>query len=375
MMNSDTLKSFSTARMFTITKRVLKQITRDRRTFGMIVMMPILIMVVFGFALSGEVKNTPVLLENADTGFAGTIIHDFMENDDRINLKIGNYQEGVDKVEAGEYRAAILIPNDFSASLIAKAQGQNATLEIILYVDATKPTIRLNILSTLQDALSEALGESGVELSETIAYKGSEQTGLDVAIPAVMAFVLTFLVMLISLITMVRELTTGTQNRLYTTPLTKVERLFGFVLALALFGFIEVAAILVISIYIFGASVQGNLVLLLISAFFYAFVNVLLSVFLSNFAENELQAVQMAPLVGLPSMALSGMLVPISTLPSGVRFISNFIPMKYAINIFEGIMLKGFGFAELWSSYLILFVFFIVLLGLSLLTVKDHLDD
>ncbi len=337
--------------------------------------MPILIMVVFGFALSGEVKNTPVLLENADTGFAGAIIQDYMEEDDRINLKIGTYEDGVDKVEEGEYRAAILIPSDFSASLIAKRLGQNSTLEIFLYVDATKPTIRLNIISTLQDALSEALGDSGVELSETIAYEGSEQSGLDVAIPAVMAFVLTFLVMLISLITMVRELTTGTQNRLYTTPLTKVERLFGFVLALALFGFIEVAAILVISIYIFGASVQGNLVLLLISAFFYAFVNVLLSVFLSNFAENELQAVQMAPLVGLPSMALSGMLVPISTLPSGVRFVSNFIPMKYAVNIFEGIMLKGFGFAELWSSYVILIIFFICLLGLSLVTVKDHLDD
>ena len=246
---------------------------------------------------------------------------------------------------------------------------------ILIYVDATKPVIRINILSTLQDALTEALGDQGVKISETIAYEGSEQTGLDVAIPAVMAFVLTFLVMLISLITMVRETTTGTQNRLYTTPLTKTERLLGFVLALAFFGFIEVVAILAISIFLFGATVQGNIILLLISAIFYALVNVLLSVFLSNFAENELQAVQMAPLVSLPSLALSGMLVPISTLPENVRLFAYIIPMKYAVDIFEGIMLKGFGFAELWLEYLILVIFLLGLLGLSMITVKDHLDD
>lgn len=374
-MSNIKIESFSVSRLITVTKRVLKQITRDRRTIGMIIIMPIMIMVIFGFALSGEIKDTPVFIDNQDSGFAGQTIQNFMVKDDRIETTLGSYDDGISGVEDGDYQAAIQIPSNFTAALLAKSLGQDASLEILVHIDATKPTIRANILSTLQDALKEALGDQGVDISQTIAYGGSEHKGLDVAIPAVMAFVLTFLVMLISLITMVRETTTGTQSRLYTTPLTKAERLLGFVLALAFFGFIEVAAILAISIFIFGASVEGSLILLLISAIFYALVNVLFSVFLSNFAENELQAVQMAPLIGLPSMALSGMLVPISSLPDGVKLISNFIPMKYAVNIFEGIMLKGFGFTELWFDYLVLLIFLIALLTLSMITVKDHLDD
>jgi ABC-2 type transport system permease protein len=101
---------------------------------------------------------------------------------------------------------------------------------------------------------------------------------------------------------------------------------------------------------------------------------VFLAVFLSNFAENELQAIQFAPLIAFPSMALSGMLVPVKSLPTAAQWISNFVPMTYGIRIFEGIMLKGFSIQQLWLDYIILNLFALVAFILASMTIKDKLD-
>ncbi len=382
MSETTELSKFSIFRVLTVSKRVIKQITRDRRTFGMLIVMPILIMLVFGIALSGEVKNIPIIIDNQDqsidTGIisfnAGDQIFDSLEDDNRVNLKTDTWKEGVKLVEDGEYFASLLIPNNFSKNLAAKINGSDVQLNLKLHIDATKPSIRGSILGAIRDALESALGSQGVEITETIAFNGAEYTGLDTAIPAVMGFVLTFLILLISLLTLVRENIGGTLHRLYTTPLSKFERLLGYVIALTMIGLIEVMAILIISVFAFGAVVQGSILLLIASAFLYASVNVLLAVLLSNFAENELQAVQMAPLTALPSMALSGMLVPVKSLPAFAQFLSNFIPLTYGITIFEGIMLKGFGIKELWYEYLVLYLMGLILLVLASLTVKDHYD-
>ena len=368
--------NFSSSRMLTVSKRVLRQITRDRRTFGMIIFMPLLIMLVFGIALSGEIKNIAIVVENQDTDTseaAGIVIKNALDSDTRVSLKEGTYSSAINEIEDGKLSAAILIPADFTTNLQQKAAGgPDVTLEIRIYIDGTDPLIRANIMAALQDVLSDALGDQGVQFDETLAHDGAEQSGLDVAIPAVMGFVLTFLVLLLSSLTMVRERIGGTQYRLYTTPLNKMELLSGYVLALTFFGFIEVVSILTISVFLFGATVAGNFTLLMLAAFMYAIVHVLLAVFLSNFAENELQAMQMVPIIALPSMALSGMLVPVDSLPVVAQNISNFVPLTYGIRLFEGIMLKGFDLGNLWLDFLKLGVFLLVFFVLSVLTVKDH---
>jgi ABC-2 type transport system permease protein len=354
----------------------------------MILALPIVIMLIFGTALSGEVKNVPIIIQNEDVAFnapeipipinAGNVITNSLMQDDRVKIDQNeqSWEKAVKLVEDGEFSAVVRIPSNFSESLVQKNLFplNQTDLALYIYIDGTKPSIRISIMGALQEALQDALGGEAFTLEETLAYGNAEYEGLDVAIPAVMALVLTFLVLLISLVTIIRDKLYGTQNRLYTTPLTKLERLLGFVLALSIIGMLMVVSVIVIGTLVFGAEVRGSLLLLVVSAYLYAISNIFLAVFLSNFAENELQAIQFAPLIAFPSMALSGMLVPVNTMPGLAQTVSKFIPMTYGVTIFEGIMLKGQGIADLQYEYLILNLYALIAFTLAILTVKDKMD-
>ena len=144
--------------------------------------------------------------------------------------------------------------------------------------------------------------------------------------------------------------------------------------ALLLLSMMLVGVVLGIGIIFFGAVVKGNIAVLIFAAMLYALTHVLIAVFLSNFAKNELQAVQMAPLIALPSLALSGMLVPVNSLPDFVQPIARLIPLYYGNRIFEGIMLKGYGVAELAQEFIVISVIALLSLVLALATVKDKIN-
>ena len=386
MSNKETFKleksaKFSVKRTTAVAFRVFGQLRRDRRTFGITIGMPVLIMVIFGFAFSGEASNVPIIVENLDEGLLlgdvnlGNNITYSLTHDARVDVTIGNYEENTAKVEESKYFGIIRIPANFTQTVIARGQGEDVKIIIDLYIDATKPATKNSILGALNAALQVAMGEEFVEINQVIAHGGSEFTGLDVSLPGVMAFVLVFLVLIISLLTIMRERLGGTQDRLYTTPLTAFERLLGYVLALLFIASIMVTAILVVGILIFGAVVKGSIFLLIFAAVLFSLAHVFMAVFLSNFAENEIQAVQLAPLISFPSMALSGMMVPIYSFPSFLVPVSKVVPLTYGINLFEGIMLKGWGIKELWLDFLVVIIIAVVSMLLAALTVKDRMND
>lgn len=418
-------KSFSISRTGAVAGRVLKQITRDRRTLGMIIAMPALIMLIFGFALGGEVKNVPITVDNQDMGFTvasgldsnttlnfGENITSALLSDDRVKVTLGDFDSGKCGVENGTCYAALVIPANFSETLFKKSLStaalqlaaniqvlissndfgssrqimippnvtqaladmgnlENATLS--LYIDGTKPVNQASVIAALQSALQNSFGSSGIDLEKEFAFGTAEYSGLDVSIPSVIAFVLTFLVLLISLIIITREATSGVLARLYATPLSAIERLLGYSAALLMLGILMASVILGIGIGVFGAAVQGNLALLFFGAVLYALAHIFLAVFLSNFAKNELQAVQMAPLIALPSMALSGMLIPINTFPDWVQTIAKFVPMYYGNRVFEGIMLKGYGIGDLAPEFAIIGGIALLFFVLAIITVKDRI--
>ena len=384
-MSEAKTRSFSTARVAAVAWRVLKQVSRDRRTLGMMIAMPAVIMLIFGLALGGTVTNVPIVVDNQDAGYSagagnttvslhsGQSILTSLQGDDRVRVTTGSFGAGRGGVDNGSYYATICIPANFSQTLFLVSKGQSLNASIEVYADGTQPTIRASVLGALQGAMQGALGGRGIALDESFAFGGVQYSGLDVSIPTVMAFVLTFLVLLISLIIVARETTSGILPRLYTTPLSAVERLVGYSAALLLMGIMMVAVILVIGVGIFGAAVRGSFVLLFFAAVLYALAHIFMAVFLSNFARNELQAVQMAPLIALPSMALSGMLVPVTTFPDWVQAVAKFIPMYYGNRLFQGIMLKGYGVSDLAPEFAIIGGMALLFLVLAAMTVKDRI--
>ncbi|MEJ2295871.1 MAG: ABC transporter permease, partial [Candidatus Lokiarchaeota archaeon] len=234
-------------------------------------------------------------------------------------------------------------------------------------------TVKATIIVSLQEAMQSALGHSAISIEQEFAFEGKEFSGLDTSIPSVISFVISFLVLLISLLTIKREALGGTEERLYSTPLKASERLLGYTIALTLLALVIVSAILVISIFLFGVTIQGNIFLLFALLVLFSLLHVLLAAFLANFAKNELQAVQFAPLIAIPSMALSGMLIPVNSFPVIVQDIAKFIPMYYGNRIFEGIMLKGWGIIQLWPDLLIISIMTLIFFILAILTVKDKI--
>ena len=380
-------KNFSPSRVIAVTWRVLTQISRDRRTIGQMIFVPAIIMLIFGFVAGGAAKNLPVLVDNQDVGYTisagqnstslhfGNSILSSLQLDDRVKVNLGSFASGKAGVDNGTYYAAVTFPANFSKVLFLRNTGQSLNTPVTVYIDGSNPTIEATVLGALQSSLQNTFGSGGVVLDEQFAFGGVQFSGLDVSIPAVIGLVLTQVVLLISIITLVKETTSGVLSRLYATPLSAFERLLGFSFALLILGIGMTCVVLFIGLVIFGAIVQGSFVLLFFGAVLFALLNIFLAVFLSNFAKNELQAVQMVPLITLPSMALSGMLIPVSSFPGWVQTIAQFVPMYYANKLFEGIMLKGYGISNLAPQFVIIGGIALLFFVMAVMTVKDRMPD
>ena len=369
-------KKFSTSRIFAVTTRILTQFRRDRATFLMMVGMPILFMLIFGLTLSGTITNVPVTIDNLDPGFTNPMtseeisltqeIIDLLMVDERLDITFSDYQSGVDKVESGKAVASIRFDENFTSDLILLS---NATIDI--YIDSTKPQNKGAVYNALSDAMHTVMEGRGISFNQEVAFDGAEFTGLDVSIPGVMGYILTFLLLLISVLTVIREDVGKTKLRLFTTPLTSVERILGYVIALSIVAMVETAMVLLIGIYVFKTAVQGSIALLFLAGFLYGISHIFLAFLLSNFAKNELHAVELAVLIAIPSLAFSGMMVPVSSLPTSIAFISKFVPLTYGIMIFEGIMLRGWGIEKLWFEFSLIAGLAVIFFFLALLSSSD----
>jgi len=385
-MNKD--KNFSLSRLIAVTWRVLTQVSRDRRTIALIIFIPAIIMLIFGFVFGGQAKNLPILVDNQDSGQTihsglnytsvnfGNKVLSQLQADDRVKLSEGSFESGKTGVDNGTYYAAIAFPANFSQVLLLRNAGQSSSnVSVTIYIDGTNPTIEANILAALQSSMQNTFGNGGVVLDQQFAFGGIQFSSLDVSIPSVISLVLTQTVLLISLIIIVRETTSGVLSRLYTMPLSALERLLGYSLALLILAMAMTGVVLFIGLGIFGAIVQGSFALLFLGAVLYALLNIFLAVFLSNFAKNELQAVQMVPLITLASMALSGLLIPVESFPGWVQILARFVPMYYANKLFEGVMLKGYGIGNLAQQFIILGGIALLFFVLAVATVKDRMTD
>ena len=380
-------RNFSPSRVIAVTWRILTQISRDRRTIALMIFIPAIIMFIFGFVLGGQAKNLPVMVDNQDAGYTvhvgqnstsfnfGNKVLSSLQSDDRVKLSQGSFDSGKTGVDNGTYYAAITFPANFSEVLILRNAGQSINAPVAIYIDGTNPTIEATVLAALQSSLQNTFGSGGVVLNEQFAFGGVQFSSLDISIPAVISLVLTQTVLLISLIVIVRETTSGVLSRLYATPLSAFERLLGYSIALLLLAMAMTGIVLFIGLGIFGAVVQGSFALLFLGAVLYASLNIFLAVFLSNFARNELQAVQMVPLITLTSMALSGMLIPVDSFPDWVQTVARFVPMYYANRVFEGIMLKGYGIDNLAPQFIIIGGIALLFFVMAVMTVKDRMPD
>jgi len=383
-------------RTFAFTRRALLQFRHDRRTLAFVLMMPLLMILIFGYTFGGDVTNVKVTVVNNDEGLpagASPLLPDGIKlaehitnslNDETLAIEhSANIVKSKQRVDKGEIWAVIYYPKNFTENFfqsLSNASGSfNSSVEI--YLDGSNPTISSAIMKTVNQAVMETLGELSddinvtstelpISFNTTYAYGGSDVEFIDYFAPGVISFAIMMVTTMITIILFVNERRTGTLQRLLASPANEAEIVIGYALAFAVIGICQSIVILVAAMLIFNITIIGNVFLALLVVMLLAVGHQGLGILLSAWAKNELQAVQFIPLIIFPSVLLAGLFWPVESIPKFLQPLSYFIPLRYGIDASRSVMLRGWGVGEIWVDLVILIAFAALTLTGSMLLLK-----
>ena len=335
------------------------QLRRDRLTFGMIVGIPVIQLLLFGFAINSDPKHLPTAVLAEDHSPYSRSIVAALQNSGYFALAVAaRSSREVDALLArGEVQFAVTIPQDFSRRLV-----RNERPVLLVEADATDPAATSNALAalgTLVDAVvaRDAAGvlqprpplPPRVDVRVQRRYNPEGITQYNV-VPGLLGVILTMTMVLMTGLALTRERERGTYENLLATPVRPIEVMTGKVVPYILIGLLQVALVLAGARYVFGVPFLGSLVLLFFVVLLFIAANLTLGITFSSLARNQLQAMQMTFFYFLPSILLSGFMFPFRGMPGWAQWIGNLLPLTHFLVLVRGILLKGNGVTELWPA-------------------------
>jgi ABC-2 type transport system permease protein len=331
-------------RVAAITRRLLQQFRRDRRTLALLFVAPLVILGLLGYLIRGSSSSPAVGIANEDQGPLGAIFTSALERSSLVTASTVRASDGDGKLKDGSLVAYIVFPPDFSS------RAQAGTIAPEVHLEGSQPGTSAPVLQALQQALTSAAATGPVHFEPQVhyLYGGPGFDTLDYFGAAFIGFVVFFLVFVITIVAFLNERSQGTLERLMASPLRRGEIVLGYMLGFTVLALIQSAEVLVFSLAVLKVHNQGNVILIFAIEALMALTAVNLGIFLSMFARTEFQAVQFIPLVIVPQVLLSGILFPVSTEPRPLQLVSDVLPLTYAVNGLRDVMVKG---ADLsWSS-------------------------
>ena len=324
-------------RVRAITRRLLQGFRRDRRTVALLFVAPIVILGLLGYLLRGATGSPAVGIANQDSGPVGAQVADALRQSSKITTSDVNAADGDAKLKNGSLVAYIVLPADFSQQV---GQGNIAPQ---VHLEGSQPGQDTPVLQALQQALISIAGRGNVHFAPDIhyIYGGPNFDTLDYFGAAFIGLVVFFLVFVITIVSFLNERSQGTLERLMASPLRRGEIVLGYMVGFTVLALIQAAEVLIFALAVLRIHNQGNVFLIFGMEALMAIAAVNLGIFLSMFARSEFQAVQFIPLVIVPQVLLSGIIFPISSEPTPLQWLSNVLPLTYAVNGMRDIMVKG----------------------------------
>ncbi|HEV2415416.1 MAG TPA: ABC transporter permease [Candidatus Dormibacteraeota bacterium] len=327
-------------RIAAITRRLLQGFRRDRRTLALLFVAPIVILGLLGYLLRGSSNVPHVGLANEDTGPVGAVVADALHQSTKISLVDIDAADGDARLKDGSLVAYIVLPSDFSQ------QAQNGNLAPEIHLEGSQPGEDTPVLQALQQSvasLASQVAGRGIKFAPqvTYLYGGKDYDTLDYFGAAFIGLVVFFLVFVVTIVSFLNERTQGTLERLMASPLRRGEIVVGYMLGFTVLALVQSIEVLVFSLAVLKIHNQGNVLLIFGMEALMAVTAVNLGIFLSMFARSEFQAVQFIPLVVVPQVLLSGIIFPVSTEPTGLQWLSDILPLTYAVDGMRDIMVKG----------------------------------
>lgn len=374
---------FSFGRWLGIVVKEFIQLRRDRLTFGMIIGIPVLQLILFGFAINTDPKHLPTAVHAADASPYTRSFVAALENTGyfRIVAQPRTAAEAERLIAGNEVQFVVTIPADFTRRLM---RGERA--ELLVEADASDPTAVSNAVaaaqriaaSALARDLAGALGRANpapppVEVRVHRRYNPEGVTAYNI-VPGLLGTILTMTMVLMTGLAITRERERGTFENLLATPALPIEVMTGKIVPYVAIGLVQVALILAAARYVFNVPTQGSLALLFFAVLVFIAANLTLGITFSAIARNQLQAMQMTFFYFLPSILLSGFMFPFRGMPEWAQAIGNLLPLTHFLVMVRGVLLKGNDAAVLWPQIWPILVFTLVVIAIGLRFYKRTLD-
>ena len=355
------------------------QLRRDRVSFAMIVMIPVMQLLLFGFAINTTPRHLPtaVLLQE-DSDLARSVLK-AMENTAyfRFTREVHTVQEFDDLLLSGKVLFGVEIPRGFERAV---RRGDRPAL--LVAADATDPVAAGSALSTLgvvvQTALQHDLhiGDPSLppfEIRSHARYNPAASSRLNI-VPGLVGTILTMTMLIFTALSVTREIERGTMESLLSMPITPVEVMLGKILPYVLVGFIQAILIIGIGVLLFGVPVYGSLTLLALLSTLFITTNLAIGYTFSTIAQNQLQAMQMSIMFFLPSILLSGFMFPFAGMPVWAQYIGEGLPLTHYLRIVRAIMLKGATLPNMQYDAIALLALMLLAMTIAVMRFRRTLD-
>lgn len=374
---------FSVPRLWAIVVKEFIQMRRDRVTFGMMIGVPLIQLVLFGYAINADPKRLPTAVLMADYGPQGRTVLHAIRNSGYFEFKrkLTSEQEGRDVLARGDVQFVVNIPQGFTRDLL---RGERPA--ILIEADATDPAATSNAIGSLRMVLTRALQhdlkgplaflagrEDPIELRVHAQYNPEAITQYNI-VPGLMGVVITMTMVMITGLAITRERERGTMENLLSMPTRPFEVMVGKIIPYILVGYVQLGLILLAARVLFDVPMHGNLGLLLLVAFLFITANLAMGITFSTLAENQLQAVQLSFFFFLPSLLLSGFMFPFRGMPQWAQAVGELLPLTHFLRVVRGILLKGNGLHEIALQLWQIALFAVVALAVGIKRYRQTLD-
>jgi len=385
IMNKLNMRFFSFKRMATVTKKEFIHIRRDRPSLVISFMMPIMMLMIFGFAVNTDVNNVDLAVYDASrTTLSRDLIGSFSNSYYFTRYaSVDSIVEVEELISNGKVKVGLIIPDDFAKSL-----KRNEASQVQVLVDGSDPSIArtaasysvsitANHSTDYQIKEINRLGQDASMASVSVSPMFLYNPTLESAkfnIPGVVGLILQNITIILTALAMVRERELGTMEQLIMTPVTSFELIVGKLIPYIIIGIYDFIVVMTLSYWVFGVSVAGSMVQLMILGFIFLVGALAMGMLISTFARNQAQAIQGTMAFLLPSVLLSGFMFPRESMPHVIQFFSNLLPITHFLIVLRGIIVKGVGIGQLLNATLAMLALIGLLIFVTTVKFTKKLD-
>ncbi|SPU44356.1 MULTISPECIES: ABC transporter permease [Brevundimonas] len=370
-------------RTWAVMAKEFVQLTRDRLTYAMILMLPIVQLMLFGYAVNDDPRHLPTAVLALDNGAFSRSVVRALENSTYFDVTLmARSQAELDRaMERGEVQFSVIIPGDFTRRVV---RGDQAV--VLVEADASDPSATSGALAALAGLPERALAR---DLTGPLAQRANvvqpftvvtqarynpEQISAYNVVPGLLGVILSMTLVMMTSLAMARERERGTMESLLATPVRPLEVMVGKLAPYVLVGLIQAAVILILSRVLFHVPMQGGWLALAIGLMLFIVGSLALGFLISTLAKTQLQAMQMSFFYVLPSILLSGFVFPFRGMPDWAQAIGTMVPVTHFLRVVRGSLLKGVGVENAWGSLTALVIFVGVVGTLAMLRYRTTLD-